>query len=229
MRQKFKNPYVTVVLVTGLLCGAAIVFLLTHRPPRMVPAVPSDLPLTTETKTTMNLGGKIIGQFVVRKYSGKPVTVVISPLSPEKHPALAEQAMLTGLKNAVGPACDLRLVALSPTAESAEAPWQPPPVYDEAFKTGADSAVIVCLAGLPERLSGMRFWWMENMPPVIIANAPVIQLEKFVASGKISALLVRRPGSPGGAPLTGERNWLLVTTENVAQITAEHPSIFTKQ
>lgn len=226
--RKIKYPSLILLFAVGILSVTAIVIILTHRDQRLRPH-PSDLPLTDATQTLMETGGEIIGEFVAEKYSGKQVTIVVSPRSPEKALPAPEQGMLNGLLRTAGKMCDLRTLPLSPTAESAGALWQPGSVYDAAFDAAAESAAIVCLAGLPERLSAMRFWWSDNPPSVIIANAQVTQLENLVKTGKIRALLAHRPWLPGEPPQTGRRNWLLITTDTIDEITAVYTALFTKE
>ncbi|MDT8392053.1 MAG: hypothetical protein RRC34_16245 [Lentisphaeria bacterium] len=228
MMRHIKYPSLVLLAAVGVFSAAAIVFLLAHRD-RPSTASPSELPLTAETEALMRLGGEVLGAFVAGEFPGETVTLVTSPTAAGSRLPDPERAMLDGFLRTTERICDVRMAPLSPTAESAGALWQPGPVYDEAFRGAADSAAIVCLAGLPDRLSTMRFWWQDTRPPVIIANAPVTQLEKLIRTGKISAVLTGRPWLPGEPPLAGTRNWLLITTETIDEITAHYTALFTKK
>lgn len=172
------------------------------------------------------LGGRVLGEYLASHFDGRRVGVAVSP--PGWRDA-GEEAMLAGLRQATAGRCELLVVEVEGAAAAGTGMWLAAAAFDAAFGELSETAAIVSLAGLPERLSEMRFWWQEQRPPLLVANAQVLQLRQVVAADRLRAILVRRPWLPGEPePEAPDQlaDWLLITADNVAEIAAKYSNVF---
>jgi len=176
---------------------------------------------SAEVRARLVRGGRLIGSYLAEGHQGGRIGVIISP---ESERGAGEEAMLRALLQAAAP-CDTRTVELDRDRDG-DGVWYSARLFDEALGDCSDCSVIVSLAGLPEVLADLRFWWGDAPPPLIVANAQVLLLRRLIQEGRVEAVLVRRPWHPGEA-VPGEKDeWLLVTTANIAEIVKQYPSLF---
>lgn len=178
-----------------------------------------------EIRERMRQGGLVLGRHVAGGHARAGVGVIVSP--PDGRTA-AEEAMLGGLLDALQAGnCAPGIVELSganatPFAELAPSKDS----FDSALMTLADCGTIVSLVGLPVPASGLRFWNRPEQVPLAVANAQILTLGPLIETGKIEALLVRRPWQPGDRLQKGEDVWMVVTASNFAEINRRYPNLF---
>jgi hypothetical protein len=89
--------------------------------------------------------------------------------------------------------------------------------------------VISSLVGLPQHALEMTFWQSVDRPDIVLANAAIFLYKRLIVIGAIDAALVRRPwvnGEPEITEVTDERNWLLITSANVEEISRKYRNLF---
>jgi len=180
-------------------------------------------------------GGIVLGRYLAAQFPGGAVTVLVSPEGLRDN---AEGAMLDGLMQAASDACRVSVRALAAEGNGAAGAahrllWLSPAAFDAAASASPDAQAVVSLTGLPAQPEELGFWRRRGAPALILANSDVFLLRKMLASGRIRAVLVRRPwraGEPRAllAP-ADEANWLLITTANVGEVQGTYRGLFAEE
>lgn len=171
-------------------------------------------------------GGELLARHVADRFGeGQTIGLVYSA---DTARSAGESAMLEGFIAGLAGKC---LVVHSPLPGgdadgNSDEIWPGAESYDLAFASCGKVEAIVTLAGLPPRLSRMKFWGTDSPPPLVIANAQFMLLRKLIASGRIEAALARRPWLPGEPMPEGDAEWLVITTANLAEAAVRYRTIF---
>lgn len=111
-------------------------------------------------------------------------------------------------------------------------------LMDELIRqAGQTPDVIVNLLGLPYDYENMRFWRTRNHPPMVIASTMgymgMGDLADRIARGHISALVIRNPEAgfdldniPRDIDEAFNKRYILVTPDNVDEISSQYPDLF---
>jgi hypothetical protein len=114
-----------------------------------------------------------------------------------------------------------------------------PEAFDQLARQHADCELVVSLIGLPIDVGGTEAWKAPGAPgfALLLPDLKIIgdaaAVKTAVKSGKLAAFVIVRPGAPGDDTTPGrdwkaefEKRFLLVTAENVDQVTQAYPRLF---
>ncbi len=112
--------------------------------------------------------------------------------------------------------------------------WYTPHVFDgivAQYRTRCD--LIVSTIGLPMHAMEMRYWAMPDAPALALAGGSVYELESFIERGLVCAAVTYNPKAvydekapPADLDEAFSKRYLLVTPDNVDDVTREHSDIF---
>ncbi len=167
----------------------------------------------------------------------------------------SEEAGLRGLRKGFGPNLTLEAVAFpelktdaekNPRAVFIDAETTTPLSYlvaedafDKLARQHPDCDLFVSLIGLPADLERVQCW-QTNGPPKFALLLPDLRIigdtaavKYAVKSGKLAAFVLSKPGAPDSRSPVGrdlaaefEKRFLLVTAENIDQVTQAYTNLF---
>lgn len=166
-----------------------------------------------------------------------------------------EQAGIRGLREGFGDKITIRAVAFpelkaganeNPRALLADAETTTPLSYlvaadafDKLAKQHGDCEIIASLIGLPLELNRCETWNAAGgskfalLLPDFRGIADATTVQKAMKSGKLLAFVLVKPGAPDDDSAPGknwkaefEKRFVLVTAENVDQVTQAYPELF---
>lgn len=207
---------------------------------------------------TRSIATSVLAAYISQAAAGESVVVMSNPFAGRPgqpaHVRDFEEAGLEGLRHAWAggkQAFDIELPALNPAAETNPAALMLDPntttpisylqaerAWDTVLKKHQGVGVVVSLIGFPADTLESEFWKGPKprlamlLPDIRFIGGPEGMLAAF-GSGKLVAIVLRRPGSPsentppaGDAKAEFEKRYLLVTRDNVATMVQDFPTAF---
>ena len=193
--------------------------------PERVPLQPSLV--SEQYRQTMHRQAAIIlSRYLAAHYTGRHALVIMPP---ESVATAEDRVIISVLQDRLQEKMELSVAKPAAQKEAAPGLWLTAAALDTAVRNHPEADVVVSIAGLPVNERELTFWREEPRPDLVLFNTSVLLLRKMIAAGAVDAVLVRRPwreGTPLDLPPEDERHWLLITSENVDNISKQYPTLF---
>lgn len=196
--------------------------------------------LIQNENTYASASAVILGKYLADKFADAKV-LVIAGVNYEKNPR--QQLLLDSLKQGFGnKITDVVVESFTFVPPSETAPEMlngdmidvRPADIDTLIEKYPDRKLVVCFV-MPRNVEDMKIWGMDDStrPKLALLNCEIYNMKAAIASGVVPVAVANSPSAvfsekraPSDPQKAFDERFLLVTTENVAEISEKYPKLF---